>query len=92
MVGTYVDEDVAVAVFLLEEERICRTNNVGFCTKVGEGIKLLQGCVRSEKAALVLCVSVMSYRYRYQAPTFPNIWSGSPMYASTITDEPLFTI
>ena len=57
MFRTYVDENIAVAVSLLEEEGVRGTNNVGFCTKVGEGIKLLQRCIGSEKAALVLSVS-----------------------------------
>lgn len=73
MCGTYVDEDVAVAVSLLEEEGVCGAHNIGFCTEVGEGVKLLQWCIGSKKTALILSVSRLSYRDRHQAPTFPNI-------------------
>lgn len=50
--GGYIDEDIAVTIFLLQEERIRRPNDVGFRVMIGEEIKLLKGRIGAEETAL----------------------------------------
>jgi hypothetical protein len=79
-----VDEDVAVAVLLLQEQRVGAADDVRLGAEVGEDVELLEGGVGAEEAALG-CVSTRldSGGSNIRGRTLPNICSGNPMYESS---------